>query len=66
MTWGTILRAAAALAIEELRAARRRKRAQDRFAAGPSQVQVRCDRCGVWVAADPRAMAAHSASHGQQ
>lgn len=67
MTVAGLLKIAAALIIEELRAslkARAKRRAAERaHAAGPPATTVRCDRCGASVPAHDIAMAAHRRLH---
>jgi hypothetical protein len=60
---GGLLKIAAALIVEELRASlrarARRAKAQRAHVAGPPATTVQCDRCGASVPAHDIAMAAH-------
>lgn len=64
---GELLKIAAALIVEELRASLRtrakRKAAERAFINGPPATTVTCDRCGLRVPASDAAMAAHTYAH---
>lgn len=67
MTGGELLKIAAALIVEELRASLRtrakRKAAERAFINGPPATTVTCDRCGLKVPASEDFMRAHARTH---
>lgn len=66
---GELLKIAAVLIVEELRASlkarAKRKAAAKAFAKGPPVTTVKCDRCGASVPAHDIAMAAHRRLHAE-
>lgn len=66
---GELLKIAAALIVEEIRASLRarakRKAAERAHVAGPPATTVQCERCGASVPAHDIAMAAHCRLHAE-
>ena len=62
---GGLLKIAAALIVEELRASLRARAKRRAHAAGPPATTVQCDRCGASVPAHDIAMAAHRRLHAE-
>ena len=62
---GELLKIAAALIVEEIRASLRARAKRRAHVAGPPATTVQCDRCGASVPAHDIATAAHRRLHAE-